>query len=89
MYLTPTVLRAGEPVQMNVMPADAELWIDVRTVPGVDHEAIVARVRELAAAAGAPDGVRATVEVLDDRPAVARPPRPARSCGRCSVPTSR
>ena len=36
-WMTPTVLRAGEPVQMNVMPADASLWIDVRTIPAIDH----------------------------------------------------
>ena len=72
-YLTPTVLRAGEPAQMNVMPANAELWVDVRTVPGVDHDAVIASVRELAVAAGAPDGVVVAVEVLDDRPAVHTP----------------
>ena len=34
LWVTPTVLRAGEPAQMNVMPADASMWIDVRTMPG-------------------------------------------------------
>jgi succinyl-diaminopimelate desuccinylase len=72
-YLTPTVLRAGEPVQMNVMPATAELWVDVRTVPGVDHGEVVARVTALAAEAGAPDGVIAALDVIDDRPAVHTP----------------
>ena len=36
-WITPTVLRAGEPVQMNVMPAGASVWVDVRTIPAVDH----------------------------------------------------
>ncbi len=69
-YLTPTVLRAGEPVQMNVMPADASVWLDVRTVPGVDHEALAHEVGERARQAGKPTGVDALVTVIDDRPAV-------------------
>jgi succinyl-diaminopimelate desuccinylase len=68
--LTPTVLRAGDPVQMNVVPADASVWLDVRTVPGVEHAAVVARVSALAASAGEEDGVVGNVAVLDDRPAV-------------------
>ena len=36
-WITPTVLRAGEPAQMNVMPAGASVWIDVRTTPAVEH----------------------------------------------------
>ncbi len=69
-YLTPTVLRAGEPVQMNVMPADASVWLDVRTIPGVDHEALAHDVGERARQAGKPTGVDARVTVIDDRPAV-------------------
>ncbi|HVX47605.1 MAG TPA: M20/M25/M40 family metallo-hydrolase, partial [Mycobacteriales bacterium] len=40
-YLTPTVLRAGDPDQLNVIPAEAWLGVDVRTVPGQDHGEIV------------------------------------------------
>jgi len=69
-YVTPTVLRAGEPVQMNVMPADASVWLDVRTVPGVDHEALAHEVGERALRAGKPTGVDARVTIIDDRPAV-------------------
>jgi succinyl-diaminopimelate desuccinylase len=69
-WITPTVLRAGEPAQMNVMPADASVWIDVRTVPGVDHDAMTARVHVLAQAAGDGLGVTAAISVIDDRPAV-------------------
>jgi succinyl-diaminopimelate desuccinylase len=72
-YLTPTVLRAGEPVQMNVMPADASVWLDVRTVPGVDHEALAHEVGERALRAGKPTGVDARVTIIDDRPAVEIP----------------
>ena len=45
-WITPTVLRAGEPVQMNVMPAAADVWVDVRTVPAVDHATLVAVVED-------------------------------------------
>ncbi len=64
-YLTPTrfLATAGEG-QLNVIPAEAEVALDVRTTPGVDHAGLVA---ELAALAGA------GVEVLEDRPPVETP----------------
>src|SRR5918994_1626234 len=40
-WVTPTVLRAGEPAQMNVMPKVASIWVDVRTIPSVDHDELV------------------------------------------------
>jgi len=65
-YLTPTrfLASAGEG-QLNVIPAEAEVALDVRTTPGVDHGALTARLSELA-------GVG--VEVLEDRPSVETPP---------------
>jgi succinyl-diaminopimelate desuccinylase len=69
-YVTPTVSRAGSLDQINVIPARATVAVDVRTIPGVDHSALVARVRELAAEAGAPDGVTSELVVVDDRPCV-------------------
>ena len=50
-WLTPTILRApvtGE-AQLNVMPAGAYAALDVRTVPGQDHDALFARLRAAAA----------------------------------------
>jgi succinyl-diaminopimelate desuccinylase len=70
-WVTPTVLRAGEPVQMNVMPAAASAWIDVRTIPGVDHSALTAEVLSVARATAADHGVGVEIEVIDDRPSVA------------------
>lgn len=70
-WVTPTVLRSGEPAQMNVMPADASMWVDIRTVPGVDHDELVGEVGVLARDAAADDEVAATVNVIDNRPAVA------------------
>ena len=72
-HLTPTVLRAGEPAQMNVIPRDAAAWLDVRTIPGVDHAAVVEAIGARAAAAGHDAGVVGSVTVIDDRPAVSTP----------------
>ena len=58
---------------MNVIPADASVWLDVRTIPDVDHEGVVSMVDALARAAGRDAGVEASVEVIDDRPAVSTP----------------
>ncbi|MCS7219367.1 MAG: M20 family metallopeptidase [Thermus sp.] len=64
-YLTPTqfLASAGEG-QLNVIPSMAEVALDVRTVPGMDHGELLARIGELA-------GVG--VEVLEDRPPVETP----------------
>lgn len=69
-WLTPTVLRAGEPVQMNVLPAKAAMWVDVRTVPALDHRDLLSVVRRAAERASEPYGVTVRVETIDDRPAV-------------------
>jgi succinyl-diaminopimelate desuccinylase len=39
---TPTVVQAPAqgPPQLNVMPGEAEILVDVRTIPGQDHDAI-------------------------------------------------
>lgn len=71
--LTPTVLRSGDPAQMNVIPAEATTWVDVRTIPGVDHDDLVAGVVQLAESAGATACVATHVTVVDDRPAVSTP----------------
>jgi succinyl-diaminopimelate desuccinylase len=70
-HVTPTVLRAGDLDQINVIPADATVAVDVRTVPGVDHAEVIAAVT--AAARGADHQVDAVVSVLVDRPPVDTP----------------
>ncbi|HEX4816949.1 MAG TPA: M20 family metallopeptidase [Nonomuraea sp.] len=65
-YVTPTVLRAGSEEQVNVIPAAASVFVDVRTIPGVEHKEIADRVAALATG----DGVTAEVSVLVDRPPV-------------------
>lgn len=72
-YLTPTVCRApvsGEASQINCLPDCCDAFLDIRTVPGVDHGALAARIAALG------EGARAhcadysfAVEVVDDRPA--------------------
>ena len=70
-WITPTVLRAGEPAQMNVMPAGAAMWLDVRTVPAIDHDQLVGELRAAVAASAGELGVATEVTIIDDRPAVA------------------
>lgn len=68
-WITPTVFeaRAGEG-QFNLIPDRVRLGLDVRTNSGQDHRGIEARLRELLAAS-LDDGVRAELEVFEDRPA--------------------
>ena len=69
-WITPTVLRAGEPAQMNVMPGTSALWVDVRTVPAVDHDRLLTDIEQLATDITRDIGVTTAVTVLDDRPPV-------------------
>ncbi|MEU6712055.1 M20 family metallopeptidase [Nonomuraea sp. NPDC046802] len=66
-YVTPTVLHAGAEAQVNVIPAVASLFVDVRTIPGVEHKTVADRVAVLASAV---EGITAEVSVLVDRPPV-------------------
>ncbi|MFC5815085.1 M20 family metallopeptidase [Nonomuraea harbinensis] len=65
-YVTPTVVRAGSEEQVNVIPATASVFVDVRTIPGVGHQDVAGRVAELAAW----DGIASEVSILVDRPPV-------------------
>ncbi|MEU7742712.1 M20 family metallopeptidase [Nonomuraea sp. NPDC049158] len=65
-YVTPTVVRAGTEEQVNVIPATASVFIDVRTIPGVEHKPVAERVAALAAF----EGIAAEVSILVDRPPV-------------------
>ncbi|WP_308127489.1 M20 family metallopeptidase [Nonomuraea guangzhouensis] len=65
-YVTPTVVRAGTEEQVNVIPATASVFIDVRTIPGLEHKVVAERVAALAAF----DGISAEVSILVDRPPV-------------------
>ncbi|MGW8380887.1 M20 family metallopeptidase [Streptomyces sp. ODS28] len=71
--VTPTVLHAGDPAQLNVIPAHGLVGVDLRTIPGTDHGELVGRVREAATAAAGPYGVSVALTVVDDRPAIELP----------------
>jgi succinyl-diaminopimelate desuccinylase len=49
-WLTPTIIKApitGE-AQLNVMPESAYLALDIRTIPGQDHDDILAQLKKFA-----------------------------------------
>ena len=70
-WLTPTIVRApvrGE-AQLNVMPDGAYAALDVRTVPGQDHDALYARlVREAARVAADLPRSRIELDWFESRP---------------------
>lgn len=74
--VTPTVFRApaaGE-AQLNVVPATAEMYVDVRTTPAQDHAGLLAEIeRVVADVARSVPGFRATCERLDERPVTHTP----------------
>jgi succinyl-diaminopimelate desuccinylase len=72
-YLTPTVLAAGDPGQLNVIPASASVFLDVRTIPGVGHAGLLHLITRLAEQIAQDAGLSAAVTVIDDRPPVDTP----------------
>jgi succinyl-diaminopimelate desuccinylase len=72
-YVTPTHVAAGSLVQMNVIPGDALVTLDVRTVPGIDHAGLVATIEQVVEQVRAQLGVAGRVTVLVDRPPTATP----------------
>ena len=72
-YLTPTVLAAGDPGQVNVIPASASVWLDIRTIPGVGHQGLLHLITRLAEQIADDSGLTAAITVIDDRPPVDTP----------------
>lgn len=68
-YITPTHVAAGSLPQLNVIPSNALVTLDIRTVPGVDHQGLLSRVAASADRASVATGVEITTTVLVDRPA--------------------
>ena len=70
-WITPTIVRApvrGE-AQHNVMPERAQLALDLRTVPGQDHEALLASLEAIAAGiVSDTPGLAIDVDVFESRP---------------------
>lgn len=69
-YLTPTVAQAGDLAQLNVIPARAGVAVDIRTVPGVDHDELRGQLDRLVTEVAAAHGLAGELAVLDDRPPV-------------------
>jgi succinyl-diaminopimelate desuccinylase len=73
--ITPTVLEAGSLPQLNVMPGEALLALDIRTVPGVDHEQLHARIKGILQKLEIEEtDFKASYEIIDDRPWTATDP---------------
>lgn len=68
-WLTPTVMAGGSIEQINVIPAESFMTIDVRTTPDVDHAVLIAEIRDLLADVATDTGVTLDLTVIDDRPA--------------------
>lgn len=70
-WLTPTIVRspASGEAQLNVMPEEAYLALDIRTVPGQDHAEIEAELRRIAAELEAgTERLRFHIDVFESRP---------------------
>jgi succinyl-diaminopimelate desuccinylase len=71
---TPTVIQApaGGPAQLNVMPGEARLLVDIRTLPRQSHAAIIEELQRMAA--GVQDRVRDHYQDYDGKLGLARRP---------------
>ncbi len=72
-YLTPTVVAAGDPDQLNVIPASGSIYLDIRTLPGMGHPGLLHLVTRLVGQIADDAGLTASVTVIDDRPPVDTP----------------
>lgn len=74
--ITPTIVLApseSEP-QINVIPAEVYVTLDIRTIPGQDHNYIEDRLRKIAAGLKKEDPLfNATLEVIEQRPCTDTP----------------
>ncbi len=72
--VTPTVVRAGDLAQLNVIHAEAIVGVDVRAIPGQDHAQIRRDLAAaVAAAASTVPGCAGDVEVIEERPCTETP----------------
>lgn len=77
-YISPTVLRApigGDAGQVNVLPDSCDAYLDIRTIPGVDHAAVFATIQGyIDDVCRARPGSQVTLSIIDDRPSTEVPP---------------
>jgi succinyl-diaminopimelate desuccinylase len=71
-YITPTIARAplsGDTSQLNCLPDQCDAFLDIRSLPGMRHADLIARIEELMAALRAEfPAYRYELELIDDRP---------------------
>ncbi|MFV2038977.1 MAG: M20/M25/M40 family metallo-hydrolase, partial [Acidimicrobiales bacterium] len=72
-WITPTYVAGGSIEQLNVIPADAAMAVDIRTTPAVDHPRLLAEIGDLLAESTAGTGVLLELTVIDDRPSTDTP----------------
>jgi len=72
-YLTPTVVQAGSPLQINVIPETSWVAVDVRTIPAVDHGALLDALETEVARIAAQTRVELGLTVLEERPSTETP----------------
>ena len=72
-YVTPTVLLGGTAEQINVIPGEAWMALDIRTTPAVDHGRLQARIKGVCDQVSAASGVALRLTVIDDRPSTETP----------------
>lgn len=62
---------AGEPAQLNVMPAESVSYVDIRTIPGQDHETVKRQLHDIIKKLGEEDpDFQAEIEFIADKPVV-------------------
>jgi succinyl-diaminopimelate desuccinylase len=62
---------AGSPAQVNVIPGEAEAFVDIRTTPVQDHETVRRSLRDILSRLAAHDpDFRAEIQFIEDRPVV-------------------
>jgi len=73
--ITFTVIQAppaGEPAQLNVMPAEAIGYVDIRTTPAQDHDQLRSQLEKIVVELGEQDpDYHGEIEFIEDRPVVA------------------
>lgn len=70
-WITPTIVRspASGEAQLNVMPEEAYVALDIRTVPGQDHAEVEAELRRIASAIEAgTERLKVHLDVFESRP---------------------
>jgi len=66
-YVTPTVFAAGSPEQLNVIPGEAALYVDIRTTAASQHQEVLELLGEACRRRGL------ALVLIDDRPATRTP----------------